>query len=68
MATTGPQLRRLRRAAEVTTVAVAARMNLSRQSLWVLERSAVVDPERAERYREAVRAVTVASQTPGAAA
>lgn len=61
MPTTGPQLRRLRRSSEVTVVAIAARMKLSRQSLWALERAAVVDSDKAEQYRAAVRDATLTS-------
>jgi predicted DNA-binding protein (UPF0251 family) len=43
--------------ADVTVVEVAARMGLSRQALWALERSAVVKAERAQQYRAALRAV-----------
>lgn len=68
MPTTGPQLRRLRRASEITTVAIAARLGISRQTLWTIERSAVVAQDRADAYRQAVRDITEASQTPGEAA
>lgn len=67
MPTTGKQLRRLRRASELTTVAVAARMGVSRQTLWGIERAAEVSPERAEQYRAAVRDATMASEPTAAA-
>jgi transcriptional regulator with XRE-family HTH domain len=57
MPITGRDLRVERRLADVTVVDVAARMGLSRQALWAMERSAVVKPERAAAYREALRAV-----------
>ena len=57
MPITGRDLRVERRLADVTVVDVAARMGLSRQALWALERSAVVKAERAVAYREALRAV-----------
>ena len=55
MATSGPTLRRERRLADITTVALAAQMKLSRASLYTLERSAAVTPERTSAYREAVK-------------
>lgn len=67
MPTTGPQLRRLRRKSEITTVALAARMGISRQTLWAIERAAEVDPDRAKQYRAAVDDI-VPSQAPEAVA
>lgn len=55
MPTSGPTLRRERRLADITTVALAAQMKLSRATLWTLERSAAVEPDRALAYREAVK-------------
>ncbi len=52
--TTGPNLRAERRRAEITTVAIAARMGISRQTLWALERAAIVTGERAAQYRQAL--------------
>lgn len=52
--TTGPDLRAERRHAEVTTVDIAARMGVSRQTLWSLERAAIVPSERAGHYRQAL--------------
>lgn len=63
MATTGKTLKLERVRAEVTIVDLAARMGLSRQSLWVLERSATVDPNRVEQYRAALAGLNDASQT-----
>lgn len=57
MPITGRDLRIERVTADVTVVAIAARMGLSRQALWALERSAVVRPERAAQYRKALRDV-----------
>jgi hypothetical protein len=57
MPITGRDLRVERVTADVTVVAVAARMGLSRQALWALERSAVVKPERAAQYRQALKDV-----------
>lgn len=65
--TTGPDLRAERRAAEVTTVDVAARMGVSRQTLWSLERAAIVPADRVAQYRQALRDAIVAS-TPQEAA
>lgn len=36
-------------------MALAALMGISRATLYTLERSAVVEPDRAARYRESVR-------------
>ena len=38
-------------------MALAAQMKISRATLYTLERSAVVDPERAALYRESVKAL-----------
>lgn len=62
METTGRQLRLERQAADVTVVAVAAQMGLSRQALWALERSAVVSPERVVAYRRALYDAIVTSR------
>ena len=61
MAIPGRELRVERLLAEVSVVAIAARMKLSRQALWALERSASVSPERAQQYRQALRDVMKAS-------
>ena len=58
MPTTGPSLRRERRRAEVSATAVAAAMGLSRQTLWTIERSATVDPDRVTAYRQAVKTLS----------
>ena len=57
MPTSGPELRRERRAAEITTVALAAAISVSRATLYTLERAAVVEPTRVEQYRAAVKAI-----------
>ena len=57
MQISGKELRVERATADVTVTALAARMGLSRQSVWVLERSAIVSPERAAQYRRALRDV-----------
>ena len=61
---TGPDLRRERRAAELTVIAVASKMNLSRQTIHNLERSAAPETARVEQYRQALddlRAATVSA-------
>ncbi len=55
MPTTGRTLRRERRSKDVSTVALAAAMNISRQTLWAIERALVVTPERITEYRSAVK-------------
>lgn len=60
MAIDGRTLRVERRLADISQVELAGRMRLSRQSVWVIERSADVDPERAREYREALEAARTA--------
>lgn len=60
MPTSGPELRRERRAKEITTVALAAQIGLSRASLYTLEKSAEVEPDRVTAYRTAIEALTAA--------
>lgn len=55
MPTRGPTLRRQRRAAEVTATAVADAMGISRMTLWAIERSVEVSPERVSAYLQAVK-------------
>lgn len=57
MRTTGTDLKIERVRANVTIIALAAQMGLSRQSIWVLERSAEVDQSRAAEYRAALSAL-----------
>ena len=58
----GLDLRAERRAANVTVTDLAARMGRSRQTLHVLERSAIITVEQAEAYRAALRDAIVASE------
>ena len=55
MPTSGRELRLERVTADVTVTALAERIGLSRQSVWVIERSATVTTERAAQYRAALR-------------
>ena len=63
MPTRGPTLRRERRLADVSATAVAAQMKISRQTLWAIERSVEVTPERVAAYRAAVKTLSDASET-----
>jgi transcriptional regulator with XRE-family HTH domain len=62
MATTGRELRVERLLAEVSVVAIAARMGLSRQAVWALERMASVKADRALAYRAALRDASATSE------
>ena len=62
MPITGLDLRAERRKADVTVVAIAARMGLSRQTIHVLEKSAVITVEQAAQYRQALADAIVASK------
>lgn len=62
MAVSGKDLRVERATADITVTDIAARMGLSRQSLWVLERSAIVAPDRVHQYRQALRDAIEASR------
>jgi DNA-binding XRE family transcriptional regulator len=55
MPTAGPTLRRERRIADITTVALAKEMGISRATLYTLERAAVVSPEQVAAHRAAVK-------------
>lgn len=55
MPTSGPTLRRERRRAEITTVALAKEMGISRATLYTLEQSATPTAEYVIRHREAVK-------------
>lgn len=57
MPTAGPTLRRERRRDEITTVALAAQMGISRATLYTLERAAIVEPERVAQYRSSLKAL-----------
>jgi hypothetical protein len=52
--TSGPDLRRERRAADVTVVAMRPLMGLSRQAIHSIERAAAPSPERVRQYRDAL--------------
>lgn len=67
MPTTGPQLRKERRAADITVTALAARMGVSRQTLHGWERAAVISPEFVTEYRAALRALRDGTGTSSAA-
>lgn len=54
MPISGTDLKLERVKANVTIVDLAARVGLSRQTLWGMERSARVSPERARQYRAAL--------------
>lgn len=53
--TTGVDLKVERVRAHVKAQDIAARMGVSRATVWVIERTAVVTPERARQYRDALR-------------
>lgn len=57
MPTSGPTLRRERRAADITTVALAKAMGISRATLYTVERSAAPTGEYVLAHREAVKAL-----------
>ena len=63
MPTSGRELRLTRVTADVTVTALAAQMGLSRQSVWVIERQAVVSPTRVAQYQDALRAVIEAARS-----
>lgn len=58
---TGRELRLERLTQEVSVVSLAARMGLSRQTIWMLERRLEVPADRAAAYRAALDAVKEAS-------
>jgi transcriptional regulator with XRE-family HTH domain len=62
MPITGLDLRAERRAANITVTDLAARMGRSRQTLHVLERSAIITVDQATSYRAALRDAIVASE------
>jgi transcriptional regulator with XRE-family HTH domain len=67
MPTSGTDLKVERVRARVTLVSLAARMGLSRQAVWGMERSAVVTGERAQAYRAALVALRDDRETSEAA-
>jgi DNA-binding XRE family transcriptional regulator len=68
MATSGMDLKLERTRAHLTAVQVAARIGVSRQTLWATERAAYVDSDKAAAYRAAVEALRDATEPSGAAA
>lgn len=54
MQTSGTDLKVERVKANLTILEIASRMGVSRQTVWGIERSAHVSPERAAKYREAL--------------
>jgi transcriptional regulator with XRE-family HTH domain len=62
MPITGLDLRSERRAADITVTDVAARMGLSRATVHVIEKSAVLTIERVAAYRAALADAIVASK------
>lgn len=63
MPTHGMDLKVERVRANVTVTALAARMSLSRQAVWGIERAAAVNAERARQYREALQAIATGTVT-----
>lgn len=64
MRTTGTDLKVERVRANVTIVSLAARMGLSRQAIWGLERAAIVDEVRARAYLDALGTMRDVTETP----
>lgn len=64
MPTTGKTLRSERRRHDITATDLAARMGISRQTLWVIERSGEPEPTRIAQYREALAALRGVTETP----
>ena len=54
MPTSGTDLKVERTRARVKLQDLAARMGVSRQTLWSIEQAAVVRPDRAEQYQQAL--------------
>lgn len=57
MPTTGPTLRRERRAAEVRATDLAKAMLISRATLYTIEQAAAPDPKYVASHRAAVKAL-----------
>jgi transcriptional regulator with XRE-family HTH domain len=53
----GPELRKRRLAADIPVRVLAQAMGVSRQTIWIIERRAVVSPETAARYLFAIEKV-----------
>lgn len=62
MPITGQDLRSERRAADITVTEIAARMGLSRWTVHVMEKSAVLTVERVSQYRAALDAAKLAAK------
>lgn len=62
MPITGLDLRAERRRADITVTDIAARMGISRQTVHVLEKSAVIKVEREAGYRRALSAAIQAAR------
>jgi len=62
MPITGLDLRAERRRAEITATEIAARMGISRATIHVLEKSAVITVEREVQYRRALADAIVAAR------
>lgn len=62
MPITGLDLRAERRRADITVTDIAARMGVSRQTVHVLEKSAVIKVEREAQYRRALSAAIQAAR------
>ena len=58
MTTHGMDLKVERVRANVTVTALAAQIGLSRQAVWGIERSAIVNAERTAKYRAALVAIS----------
>lgn len=67
MQITGTDLKVERVRANVTIVSLAARMGLSRQAIWVIERSAFVGADRVAAYRVALAGLRDITETSGVA-
>jgi DNA-binding XRE family transcriptional regulator len=67
MATTGKELKLARVAIDVKATDLADRMGINRATLWIIEKSAVVPPERVEQYREALATFENVATVEGAA-
>jgi DNA-binding transcriptional regulator YiaG len=62
MPTSGPELRKERRAAEVTVQALSERMGKARQTIHGWERAVIVPTEFASEYRAALVAIRDAKE------
>lgn len=65
MPISGSALRAERARKRVTISALAARMGLTRQTLWGIERAEVVDPARVLQYRSALNDISDTSRLIG---